>query len=114
MSAADPGGIFASDAHRRVMANLPNPDGDPMSVEELIRDRINEDDFALAHLQSIEEVEDVLADLEADGFASESQKGWKNTKAGFEALTGPPDESTITEQESPAQIGLGPSKGASG
>ena len=34
--AADPGGVFASDAHRRVMAHLPNPDDDPMPVADLI------------------------------------------------------------------------------
>jgi hypothetical protein len=45
----DLGGAFASDAHRRVMAHLPNPDDDPITVEDLITKRINRDPHTLTH-----------------------------------------------------------------
>ena len=59
--AADPGNVFASDAHRRVMAHLPNPDDDPISVEDLIAERINKDPNTLAHFEAADEVAEVLA-----------------------------------------------------
>lgn len=106
--APDPGGRFASDAHRRVMAHLPNPDDDPMSVEDLITERINKDPHTLTHFASAGEVADVLADLEADGHAKKLKDGWKNTPDGFEALSGPPDETAAAD--APATIGLDPSQ----
>lgn len=104
----DPGGTFASDAHRRVMAHLPNPDDDPVSVEALIRDRINRDPHTLVHFTSASEVAAVLDDLEDDGYAKKLKSGWKNTAAGFEVLTGPPDESALAD--APATIGLAPAQ----
>lgn len=104
--APDPGGHFASDAHRRVMAHLPNPDDDPVSVEDLIVDRINKDPHTLAHFADAGEVVGVLEDLEADGHAKKLKDGWKNTPDGFEALTGPPAETSAAE--APATIGLDP------
>jgi hypothetical protein len=100
----DPGGVFASDAHRRVMAHLPNPDDDPISIEALIVERINRDSHTLAHFDSATEVADVLSDLEADGHAKKLKDGWKNTPDGFEVLTGPPDETAAAH--APATIGL--------
>lgn len=88
----DPGGNFASDAHRRVMAHLPNPDDDPIGVGSLITERINKDPHSLQHFESVDEVTDVLDDLEADGYAKKLKAGWKNTPDGFDVLTGPPDE----------------------
>lgn len=83
--APDPGGNFASDAHRRVMAALANPDEDHISVEGLVK-RVDRDD----HLDlGRDEAVEILADLEADGDATQTKNGWKNTKSGFEALTGP-------------------------
>lgn len=102
---SDPGGKFASDAHRRVMAHLPNPDDDPMPVEDLIDARINQDPHTLAHFSSADEVVAVLEDLEADGYAKKLKDGWKNTADGFEVLTGPPDEN---RPDSPATLGLDP------
>jgi hypothetical protein len=102
----DPGGIFASDAHRRVMAHLPNPDDDPISLEDLIVQRINHDPHTLAHFESANEVVDVLQDLEADGYAKELKAGWKNTAEGFDALTGPPTAEAAAQV--PATIGLDP------
>lgn len=103
---ADPGGIFASDAHRRVMAHLPNPDDDPINTYDLVADRINKDPHTLAHFDRAREVDEVLADLEADGHAKRLKHGWKNTPDGFELLTGPPDESAAVD--GPATIGLDP------
>ena len=105
--AADPGNVFASDAHRRVMAHLPNPDDDPVSVEDLIAERINKDPNTLIHFDTAAEVAEVLADLEADGHAKKLKNGWKNTPDGFDALTGPPAETDATR--APAAIGLDPS-----
>jgi hypothetical protein len=104
--APDPGGVFASDAHRRVMAHLPNPDQDPVPVEDLITHRINQDPHTLQHFQDAGQVADVLHDLEADGHAKNLKDGWKNTPAGFDALTGPPADTA----RGPAQpiIGLDP------
>jgi hypothetical protein len=102
----DPGGGFASDAHRRVMAHLPNPDQDPVPVEQLIADRINRDPHALAHFGHASQVVDVLDELEADGHAKKLKTGWKNTQDGFDLLTGPP---TWTDTAPPqATIGLDP------
>lgn len=102
----DPGGIFASDAHRRVMAHLPNPDDEALSVDDLILERVNQDPHTLAHFDDAAEVLEVLKDLEADGHAKELKSGWKNTAQGFDALTGPP--STEAAEEAPATIGLDP------
>lgn len=83
---ADPGGIFASDAHRRVQAALPNPNDEPLSAEDVLSQRVALDD----HLDiGSDELEEVLSDLEADGHAENTKDGWKNTSAGFDALTGP-------------------------
>lgn len=96
---ADPGGIFASDTHRRVLAHLPVPGDGPMVVNstEMLRPRELRR-VSLAHrissdahhgLQHVDELAEVLADLEADGHAEQSKDGWKMTRAGFDALTGP-------------------------
>lgn len=102
--APDPGGVFASDAHRRVMAHLPNPDDDPISTEDLINDRINRDPHTLTHFRAADDVVSVLTDLEADGHAKQLKNGWKNTPAGFDVLTGPPTEQAAAN--APATIGL--------
>ena len=107
MSAPDPGGNFASDGHRRVMAHLPNPDDDPISEYDLVAERINADPHALAHFDSVEDVLEVLKDLEADGHAKQLKDGWKNTPSGFDVLTGPPNEDA--EQAAGGVIGLDPS-----
>lgn len=88
----DPARVFASDAHRRVMANLPNPDDDPLSVEGILNERVAKDD----HLDLDEEpLVDILSDLEADGDAAEYQGEWNNTYAGFAKLTGPHNEEEV-------------------
>jgi hypothetical protein len=82
----DPGEVFASDVHRRVMANVPNPDGDPLDVDGLIAERVAKDDYLDIDAAELAEV---LADLEADGHVKKLKDGWKNTPDGFAALTGP-------------------------
>jgi hypothetical protein len=85
----DPGGVFASDVHRRVQANVPNPDDEPLNVEQLLGERIAKDD----HLDlTADELAEVLKDLEADGHSKQLKGGWKNTPDGFAALTGPVKE----------------------
>lgn len=111
MYSPDPGGTFASDAHRRVMAHLPNPDDDPITVDALILERINHDPNTLTYFTSADEVTGVLEDLEADGHAKQLKAGWRNTQSGFDVLTGPP--SPIAAQNAPAMIGLDPSSGQS-
>lgn len=87
----DPGQVFASDVHRRVLAHLAVPgaeDNEPLEVSPLIQ-RLNPDGanpfFTEADAKDLEEV---LKDLEADGYAS-GKGGWHMTKKGFEAITGP-------------------------
>lgn len=106
--APDPGGHFDSDAHRRVMAHLPNPDDDPMTVQDLIVERINRDPHTVAHFDHADEVVAVLEDLEAAGYAKKLKDGWKNTPNGFDLLTGPPADSILMDQ--PATIGLDPAQ----
>lgn len=82
---ADPGGVFATDVHRRVLGHLPLPGDDPTSVEAL-HDRLSPD----AHTDlDGDELASVLEDLEADGHVGQTKAGWKQTKRGFDALTGP-------------------------
>lgn len=102
----DPGNVFASDAHRRVMAHLPNPDDDPLSVEDLIVQRINRDPHTLAHFDNAAGVAEILEDLESDGHAKQLKAGWKNTPDGFDLLTGPP--SNPFADTASATVGLDP------
>jgi hypothetical protein len=107
----DPGGTFASDAHRRVMAHLPNPDDDPITADALILERINHDPNTLVYFTDADQVTGVLRDLEADGHAKQLKAGWQNTQSGFDILTGPP--SPMAAQNAPALIGLNPSSAQS-
>jgi hypothetical protein len=91
---ADPGGIFDSDTHRRTLAHLPLPDDDVAafysrygSVLERLKPDVGTD------LADEQEADDVLADLEADGYATQTKDGWKQTKKGLEALNAPVPES---------------------
>ena len=86
---SDPGGVFASDVHRRVMANVPNPDDDPVNSDGLLEDRVAKDDYLNV---GYDELDEVLKDLEADGHVKKTKAGYKNTAAGFKALTGPNKE----------------------
>jgi hypothetical protein len=108
---ADPGGTFDTDAHRRIMAHLPNPDDPPITVEDLILDRVNRDPNTLTHFADATELIAVLEDLEAAGHAKHLKNGWRNTQSGFVALTGPPTETTTPHRQ--AMIGLDPAAATS-
>lgn len=93
----DPGGNFASDAHRRVLANLPLParshfdTGEAIEAEEptdfvALLDRVDPDVHTPVDATDLAEI---LRDLEADGHAAQSEDGWVMTSAGFEVVTGP-------------------------
>ena len=103
----DPGGNFQSDAHRRIMAHLPNPGDKPITPDDLILERINRDPHTLAHLTTAAEVVEILWQLKEDGHAKELKAGWVNTPSGYDLLTGPPTvEATLNAP--PATIGLDP------
>lgn len=93
---ADPGGIFESDTHRRVLAHLPQPDDPPIAVYN--PDVARPSRVSLFHrmipdagtdLADQEELESVLADLEASGYAAQADEGWRQTQAGLDALNAP-------------------------
>ena len=84
MAQPDPGGDFASDTHRRVMAAVPTPDDELSVYERVLGD--TEVDLEDA------EVDEILKDLEADGHVKQLKDGWRPTKTGYALLTGPPKE----------------------
>jgi hypothetical protein len=91
--AADPGGVFESDMHRRVLGHLPGPKDDVAAFHEsnepTTHERVQTDQ---QHGLEWEEIEDVLSDLEASGFAKQTKAGWHMTAAGLNALqAGPPE-----------------------
>jgi hypothetical protein len=88
MYLADPGGVFASDTHRRVLGSLFKV-GPSWPVEDLMA-RINNDQHT--KVDDTEELSEVLKDLEADGYVSEKQDGWGMTAAGLKALNADPTE----------------------
>jgi hypothetical protein len=90
MTTPDPGGNFASDAHRRVMGSLPDPDQTALTPEELLEGKVSTDDFLNP---TADELAEILADLEADGDVRKMKNGgYKATKTGYDALTGLPAE----------------------
>lgn len=85
----DPGGVFASDAHRRVLAGLSD---EATPVEALVGRYA--DDLGLPEISdvgdsSVQEVTEVLEDLKADGYVSDAGGGWRMLKKGLDTLTGP-------------------------
>lgn len=82
---ADPGGNFASDQHRRVIAQVANDDVTRVPFD-LVVERVNADD----HVDlSTEDVAQILQELEADGDVDKTDEGYDATAPGVEALTGP-------------------------
>lgn len=89
---ADPGGVFESDAHRRVLAHLPLPGDDPTSVADLLERMLPD---GATDFVDENELADVLDDLAASGYAGSTKVGWKQTKKGLDALNAPvPEEVT--------------------
>lgn len=80
----DPGGIFDSDYHRRVLAHLPQDS--PMTLEDLHARMLPDEE---TNLEDPSAVEPILEDLIADGVAEKHGDGYRMNTRGFEALTGP-------------------------
>jgi CRP-like cAMP-binding protein len=88
MSGPDPGGIFASDAHRRTQGVIPAPDADSLSEDGVVA-RVDNDDY---NDLDADEVNEVLQDLEASGYVTQADGSWAATERGYDLLTGPPAE----------------------
>jgi hypothetical protein len=81
----DPGGNFASDAHRRVLAVVANDDVTRVPFDEVVS-RVDADDQVDL---SSEEVAEILKDLEADGDVDKTDEGYDATVVGLETIQGP-------------------------
>jgi hypothetical protein len=96
----DPGGVFASDVHRRVAAHLPVAAEEPISVEDLLV-RLQEDVYTQISDADRVALESVLTQLAASGHVKELKAGWRLTKAGLDCLTGPAlTQLTVVDGES--------------
>lgn len=88
MPAPDPGGIFRSDTHRRVLGHLSLPGESFGWTAEALAARIAPDQHT--PVDSTSEVAPVLADLVVDGHADLLSGGvYRQTASGHMALTGP-------------------------
>lgn len=89
---ADPGGIFDSNVHRRVLAVAGLPDGDPeaatLNLPEVVARLDRDPHCPLGTLQE-EAILAVLSELKKDGYLAD-QPGYQMTAKGFKKLTGPP------------------------
>lgn len=85
---ADPGGIFESDAHRRVLAHLSRPqDNEGYTVEALLH-RLEDD--GPTNFTETYELQAVLNQLVEGGDAVEHDGGiFQQSEQGFDKLTGP-------------------------
>jgi hypothetical protein len=84
---SDPGGVFATDAHRRVLGYLPTPDSEATTLA-LLTKRIADNDKEHAGRMAEEEFAGVLASLEEEGYVDSAHGALKMTAKGFEALQG--------------------------
>lgn len=85
--AADPGGVFDSDVHRRVLGHL-SPD-EKFGLDALAI-RLGPDQHTPLGAEDGGELEEVLRDLEASGLAKEyADGGWGLQKKGLDALNAP-------------------------
>lgn len=99
----DPGGVFASDLHRRILAFLPHNDGDEATLDSidlpLLIARLHEDPDSLRksgtapNIEYVEWTPDdllaVLQELEAGGYAYVTEDRWTAGQDGIDALNGP-------------------------
>lgn len=83
LSLPDPGGVFQSDVHRRVLAHMPEP-GEDESNMSLLKDRLDSDIW-FTYPEAEVDLARVVADLIDEGFAD----GIIMTQEGYDALTGP-------------------------
>lgn len=84
---ADPGGVFATDTHRRVLAALSHPDM-TWDEDELL-ERVGSNEWTQIGSNESGELKSILSDLESDGDAKKNKDGWKMTKAGLDKLGAP-------------------------
>lgn len=89
MFAPDPGGVFASDTHRRVLGHVPDAGDEPLGLHPLGH-RISPDSHH--GLQHVDDLAKVLSDLVAEGYCSEGEDGWVCTEEGMDALCRPAPE----------------------
>lgn len=112
----DPGGVFASDIHRRVLAHLTTPDQDIGWAPLALVLRVNADPHlpfppvdgrGLADLDGgVKQITEVLGELKAKGFAVKHKGNvWQMTQKGFDALTGP-----IANEPEPDAPVVGPAR----
>lgn len=101
MYASDPGGVFESDTHRRVLSHVPDPGFEPMALHPLGH-RLSPDPHH--GLQHVDDLQSVLDALEASGYVSKSEDGcYISTDEGMAALAAPAPETT--GPPTPAVIG---------
>lgn len=82
---ADPGGVFATDVHRRVCGHL----HDEAQEIGALAERVDPDDHTPLGSGDESDLLEVLGDLEDEGYASRSKDGYKLTKKGLDALQAP-------------------------
>jgi hypothetical protein len=82
----DPGGIFASDIHRRTTGYLPQPEEDPISTTALLV-RFGPD--AAVPIGDELTLTQVLEALDGAGQAEGSDGLWRQTEKGHDDLCGP-------------------------
>lgn len=82
---ADPGQVFDSDAHRRVLCVVASPDESPVGTS-VLTERIQADEHC--HVDSAEELAEYLKDLESTGDIAQTGDGaWVTTEHGWDRLT---------------------------
>lgn len=81
----DPGGVFASDAHRRVLGHLPLPGEDGLSPGDLLA-RMHPDQGTDLDWDTLTIL---LTELTEAGFAVEAGGDFAQSEEGHEKLTGP-------------------------
>lgn len=97
----DPGGVFESDTHRRVLAHVPLPSDEPSALHPL-GVRISPDQHH--ELSHVDELEAVLGDLEASGYLCLEDGAYCMTDAGLEALRAPAPEAPAGTPVRPALL----------
>lgn len=84
----DPGNIFESDYHRRLLAHLPKPDEDPMAVDSLFYRMLRDEGFPEEGLEEL--IQTILSDLvNGDHAESAGDGGFRMTETGLNDLNGP-------------------------